>query len=162
MDRRSFIKLSSATLAASLLSNHQHAPYVYSDLALSTPGWLGSLLAPTSGLANWSTEQDSGSSASLSLVDGLEGSTVALDWNIGSGSWVQGKYTFSTPLDLSAADLFGVSLYGDESAAFANTVSFMFADVNHVFYGCDLIGKDFGVNQVGRWINNLALPKKLL
>ena len=38
----------------------------------------------------------------------------------------------------------------------------MFADVNDVFFGHDLRGVDGGVNQVGRWMNNLPFPKKLL
>ena len=51
-----------------------------------------------------------------------------------------GKYLRPGPVDLSEADLFGVTLRGDAAAQEANTVGIMFADVNDVFFGHDLRG----------------------
>jgi hypothetical protein len=124
------------------------------------PGWTGTVLISGDSLSGWSVEQDSGSSGTLQLADPvIAGKAVQLDWNIGEGDWVQGKFNFSSPVDLSSADIFGLSLRGDGSAQIPDTVSVMFADVNDVFYGYDLIGEAHGINQVGRPLFNIPLPK---
>lgn len=89
------------------------------------------------------------------MAEGWIENAVQLNWNIGAGEWVQAKYSFSTPVDLSQKDIFGISLHG--SAGSSNRISIMLADVNGVFFGteCD------GVNAVSRWMINLPFPKKL-
>jgi hypothetical protein len=88
-------------------------------------------------------------------VSGFIANAVQLNWNIGAGDWVQAKYTFAQPADLSQKDIFGLSLRG--STGVKNRVSIMFADVNGVFFGmeCD------GINLFARWLKNLPLPKKV-
>ncbi len=119
------------------------------------PGWQGNVLADTESLQNWTLEGE-GSSRDLQLVAGQSGQAVQLNWNI--RDYVQAKYTFPQPVDLSGADLFGVSLHGDGGGT-ATNMAIMFADVNNVFYGYDIIQGSSGINQINRWIN-LPLPKK--
>lgn len=150
--------------------------FIFSSISLANPdcapGWQGSVLIDTSVmrlLQNWTVESDSGSSGELQPSEGLTGQAVQLNWNIGTGDWVQAKYTFPQPVDLSGADLFGVSLHGGGPAEAANTVAIMFADVNNVFYGYlmsvnkhnDKWDNSGGINQINRWLINLPLPKKL-
>lgn len=124
------------------------------------PAWQGSTLVDAETLTGWAVERDTGSSGTLESVPGLTGDAVRLNWNIGSGDWVQARYTFPSPVDLSHADLFGLSLHGD-TAVPANAMAIMWADTAGVFYGCDLPGNSHGINQVDRWLINLPLPKKL-
>ncbi len=123
------------------------------------PGWQGNVLADTESLQNWTIENGSASDG-LQLVAGQSGKAVQLNWNVASsGDYVQAKYTFPQPLDLSGADLFGFSLHGDGGET-ATNMAIMFADVNNVFYGYDIIKGSSGMNQINRWIN-LPLPKKV-
>jgi len=121
----------------------------------SLPAWSGQTLAACEDLSGWSVEKDTGSLGSLALVDGLQGKAIELTWDIGSGQWVQARCDFSAPLDLSAKDLFGLSLRG--SASEARRVSVMFRDADGVFFGADLDG----INPISRWMINLPLPKRL-
>lgn len=131
------------------------------ELPCNLPGWNGTLLIDGETRDNWSVEMDRGSSGELAVTQGLIGQAIQLNWNIGAGDWVQGKYTFTQPADLSNADIFGVSIHGGGPSEMANTVSIMFADVNGSFYGYDMEGKSNGINQTDRWLINLPLPKKL-
>jgi len=137
---------------------------VKTGLALSTCalGWQGSVLIDGESLTHWVVEADQGSSGSLQSVPGINGQAVQLNWNIGAGNYVQGKYTFPTAVNLSQADIFGISLHGGGSGEQANTVAIMFADVNDVFYGYDWTGKSHGINQINRWLINIPIPKKQL
>lgn len=138
--------------------------FLFSSISLANPdcapGWQGSMLIDAESLQNWTVESDSGSSGGLQPSEGLTGQAVQLNWNIGTGNWAQAKYTFPQPVNLSGADLFGVSLHGGPTEA-ANTVAIMFADVNNVFYGYDMRGDNSGINQINRWLINLPLPKKV-
>ena len=125
------------------------------------PGWQGTELIDGESLANWDVEHDTAASGFLQLAPGLIGQAVQLDWNLGAGNWVQGRYAFPTPVNLSSADIFGVSLRGGGAGETANTISLMFADVNDVFYGFNLEAQDIGINQIDRWMINLAFPKRL-
>ncbi len=124
------------------------------------PGWTGQPLAPTDTLLNWRVEQDTGSSGALALVTNSQGAAIQLNWNISTGSWVQARYDFSPPIDLSGADIFGLTLRGDSNAP-ANAVTLMFADTNGVFFGYDMPGQQHGINQVSRPLLNLPVPKRL-
>ncbi len=165
LDRRKFLKLMASAMALAATSRigaeplasapGTYAPEPSSDL----PGWQGSLLIDGESLAHWTVEHDTGASGSLGLAPGLLGQAVQLNWNLGSGAWVQGRYTFPTPVNLSQADIFALSLQGGGPGEVANTVSLMFADVNNVFYGANMEGKASGVNQIDRWLINLPIPK---
>lgn len=120
-----------------------------------TPGWTGTVLIDCESTANWSVEADIGSSGNIAIVKGVLGGAVQLNWNGGTGTWVQAKYTFSQPVDLSQKDIFGLSLQG--SIGKAHTVSIMFADKNDVFYGLDCNG----ISSISFWMKNLIFPKKL-
>lgn len=167
MGRREFLELTGSVLALAAAQYGGAAPAglarrtLAQDLVSCAPGWLGTVLVDGESLTHWLKEYDSGSAASLGLAPGLEGQAVQLDWDLGSGNWAQGKCTFPAPLDLSGADIFGLSLRGGGAVEMANTVAIMFADVNDVFYGYDMPGKANGLNQIDRWLINLALPKKL-
>jgi hypothetical protein len=119
------------------------------------PGWNGQLLIDGESPTNWEVEHHNSSSGTIVSVVGFIGNAVELNWNIGVGDWVQARYTFSQPVDLSQKDIFGLSLRG--SAGVKNRVSLMFADVNGVFYGMDCDG----INTIARWMKNLPLPKKI-
>jgi len=119
------------------------------------PGWNGQVIIDGENSTNWSVEADNGSSGTITTAGGFIGNAVQLNWNIGTGQWVQAKYTFPQPVDLSQKDIFGLSLRG--SAGATNRVSLMFADVNGVFFGMDCDG----LNTIGVWMKNLPLPKKL-
>lgn len=124
---------------------------------------MGSVLIDGDSLTNWTVENDTGSSGSLQIANEIvSGQAVQLNWNIGTGNWVQGKYSFTSPIDLSNADIFGISLRGGGANELQNTVGIMFADENDVFYGYDMTGKDNGINQIDRNLNNISIPKKLL
>jgi hypothetical protein len=132
-----------------------------------TPAWEGTALIECDSLEGWTVERDEGSSGSLGLADPLAGGgavarSIHLSWDIGSGDWVQAKHTFARPVDLRGADLFAVTLRGGGTEELPNTVSVMFADVNDVFFGYDMPGERFGVNQLGRTLWNIPLPKKML
>ncbi len=120
-----------------------------------SPNWNGQLIIDSENLNNWSVEHDNGSSGTTASVAGFIGNAAQLNWNIGAGDWVQAKYTFPQPVNLSQKDIFGVSLKG--SNAIMNRVSIMFADANGVFFGMDCDG----INTIGRWMKNLPLPKKV-
>ncbi|MCX7114121.1 MAG: hypothetical protein NTX45_29435 [Proteobacteria bacterium] len=116
-------------------------------------------MADTESLQNWTIENRSASDG-LQLVAGQSGQAVQLNWDVASsGDYVQAKYTFPQPVDLSGADLFGVSLHGDGGGT-ATNMAIMFADVSNVFYGYDIKKGSSGINQINRWIN-LPLPKKI-
>ena len=137
---------------------------VVSDTSLAgdcLPGWSGQLLvpAPGPGLPGWRVETDTGSSGNLLLVSNVSGTHIQLNWSIDTGSWVQARYDFVSPLDLSAADIVGLTVHGD-SNSLPNTVTVMLTDVNGVFYGYDLPGQNGGINQVTRWLANLPAPRK--
>ena len=125
------------------------------------PGWSGQLLVPTptAGLPGWIIEQDVNSSGTLTLATNQSETILQLNWNIGPGDWVQARYDFATPLDLSAADILGVTLRGDSNCP-ANTVTIMCVDTNDVFYGYDFPGQNSGINQVTRWLPELPATKK--
>ncbi len=125
------------------------------------PGWSGQVLmpAPTPGLPGWRVETDTGSSGSLLLVSNGSTTNIQLNWTIGTGDWVQARYDFAAPLDLSAADILGIALHGD-SNALPNTVTVMLADAQGIFYGYDFPGQTSGINQVTRWLRNLPVPRK--
>jgi len=119
------------------------------------PGWNGTVLIDCESTSNWSVEANNGSSGTITTITGFIGNAVQLNWNIGTGDWVQAKYTFPQPLDLSQKDIFGLSLRGSPSDL--KDVDLMFADVNNVFYGAHFEG----ISNIQRWMKNLALPKKL-
>lgn len=119
------------------------------------PGWSGETLIDCESTLNWSVETGPGASGSLAIAPGVIDNAVELSWSLGGGDWVQTKYTFLPPLDLSEKDIFGVSLRGSSSPA--NRVSLMFADANNVFFGIDLEG----ANLIARWMINLSFPKKM-
>jgi hypothetical protein len=119
------------------------------------PGWNGTILIDCESTANWSVEASTGASGTISSIPGFVGSAVQLNWNIGAGDWVQAKYTFPQPVDLSQKDIFGLSLRG--SLSDLKDVDIMFADINNVFYGTHFEG----INNIQTWMKNLPLPKKL-
>lgn len=166
MNRRTFLKMLGTAGGSIVLNFNPFFPVKVSlALSLCAPGWRGSVLINGESLTNWKSEyDDKGSFGTLQLVGGVNGNdqAVQLNWDIGTGDWVQGKYTFPQPVDLSRADLFGVSLHGGGSTEQANTVSIMFADENDVFYGYNMEGKNNGINQINRWLINLSFPKKVL
>ena len=98
------------------------------------PGCGREVLIDCDSLSHWGFECDNGSSGSRELVSGLIDNAIKLNWNIGTGEWVQAKYRFSEPVDLSTWDIFGLNLHGDTSSI-PNLVSIMFADTNNVFFG---------------------------
>ena len=167
--RRAFLELTGSLFV--LAASQQVATATFASLLKSfaqqppacAPGWQGTVLIDGESLTNWTVEQDTGASGSLGLTSGLMGSqAVQLDWNLGSGDWVQGKYSFPTPVNLAQADIFGLSLHGGGPGEVANTVSIMFADVNDVFFGYDMEGEENGINHIDRWLINLSIPKKSL
>lgn len=119
------------------------------------PGWSGETLIDCESALHWSVEAGTGASGSLAIVPGFIDNAVELSWNLSGGDWVQAKYTFLQPLDLSEKDIFGLSLRGSSSPA--NRVSLMFADTNNVFFGIDCEG----ANLIARWMINLSFPKKM-
>lgn len=120
-----------------------------------SPGWTGETVLDCETLRNWSVEKDAGTGGSLEIEDGFVGKAVRLNWDLNSGEWVQAKYTFPIPVDLSEKDIFGLSLKG--SAGTANRISLMFADRDGVFFGLDCDG----LSAVSRWMINLSFPKKM-
>ena len=167
MDRRLFLKLtgglfvvSAAQRVGATASAAQRVATVPQPTTCA-PGWHGAELIDGESLANWVIEHDTGASATLQLAPGLIGQAVQLDWDLGAGNWVQGRHAFPTPVNLSLADIFGVSLRGGGAGETANTISLMFADVNDVFYGFNLEAQNIGINQIDRWMINLAFPKRL-
>ena len=119
------------------------------------PGWNGTVLIECETTSNWSVEASGGASGFISSATGIIGNAIQLNWNMGTGDWVQAKYTFQQPIDLSQKDIFGLSLQG--SLSNMNNVDLMFADVNDIFYGAHF--ED--INKVKMWMKNLSLPKKL-
>jgi hypothetical protein len=133
-------------------------PFIQTDDKISTncsPGWHGTVILDCEDLDHWSLESDTFSNGNLELVPGFIGSAVQLNWDMGTGDWVQGKYTFTKPIDLSNYDIFGVSFNGSDSTP--NRVCLMFADTHDVFYGCDFDE----INGIDRWMKNIAVPRKL-
>ncbi|MDZ7292488.1 MAG: T9SS type A sorting domain-containing protein [candidate division KSB1 bacterium] len=121
-----------------------------------SPGWNGQVLIyGDEDPRNWMVEADNGSSGTIDIVPGFIGNAVQFNWNLGTGNWVQIKYTFPQPIELSQKDIFGVSLRG--STGIKNRISIMFADTNGVFFGMDCDG----INTISRWMKNLPLSKKL-
>ncbi len=120
-----------------------------------SPGWFGTVIINCEIRDNWFVESDTGSNGSLTLVPGFIDNAVQLNWDIGTGDWVQGKYIFPEPINLSNYDIFGVSFHGFNSTP--NCVSLMFADTHNVFYGCNLDE----INSIDRWMKNIAVPRNL-
>jgi hypothetical protein len=77
----------------------------------------------------------------------LDGQALEFDWSIGSGTWTQAKYSFPSPVDLSGADIIGLSLKGGGTSEPSNDIRIMVADQNGVFYGYMIPG---GINRVNR------------
>lgn len=167
MKRRTFLELTGSICTLAALQHMGASPLrartkTFAQQPSSCmPGWQGTGLIDGNSLANWTVEHDAGASGTLELVPGLVEQAVQLTWDLGSGNWAQGKYTFPTPVDLSQADIFGISLHGGGTGELATTVSIMVADVNDVFYGYTMEGKQHGINQIDRWLMNCPLPKKL-
>jgi hypothetical protein len=126
------------------------------------PGWSGQPLvpAPTAGLPGWTVEHDLGSIGTVVLATNANNPILQLNWNIGTGDWVQARYDYPASIDLSAADILGMTLHGDSNCP-PNTVAIMCVDTNNVFYGYDLPGQYSGLNQVRRWMYELPAPKKV-
>ena len=120
-----------------------------------TTGWNGNVLIDCETTDNWSIESSNRSSGFISSVSGFLGNAIEFNWDISTGDWVQAKYTFPQPIDLSQIDIFGLSLKGNGS--YPNNIDLMFADVNNVFYGAHFDS----INDIQTWMKNLALPKKL-
>lgn len=127
------------------------------------PGWSGQRLVPvpTAGLPGWSVEHDANSTGSLTLATNSGEAVLQLNWNIGTGDWVQARYDFAVPQDFSSADLLGVTIHGDSNCP-PNTVTIMCVDANDVFYGFNWPGQNSGLNQVTRWVPELPVPRKAL
>ena len=125
------------------------------NLSNCTPGWNGTVLIDCETTANWSVEASNGSSGIISTTSGFIGDAVQFNWDLGTGDWVQAKYTFSQPINLSQIDIFGLSLKGDGN--YPDNIDLMFADTNDVFYGAHFDA----INNITIWMKNLALPKKL-
>lgn len=127
------------------------------------PGWSGQRLVPlpTAGLPGWRVEHDVNSTGSLVLATNQGEPVLQLNWNIGTGDWVQARYDFAVPQDLSAADLLGVTIRGDSNCP-PNTVALMCVDANDAFYGFNWPGQNSGLNQVTRWLPELPVPRKAL
>ena len=120
-----------------------------------TLGWNGTVLIDCDTIANWSIEASNGSSGYILTTSGFIGDAIQFNWDLGSGDWVQAKYTFPQPINLSQPDIFGLSLKGDGS--YPDNIDLMFADINNVFYGAHFDA----INNITIWMKNLALPKKL-
>jgi hypothetical protein len=158
----SAIRLVLFLLVAVLVSLFFRPPAGAADPACS-PGWNGTVLIGCDSLDRWTVEKDSGASGSLQLAPSIVGGqSVELDWDLGTGDWVQARYDFSTPVDLSRADILGISLQGGGPAELPNTVGILVADVNDVFHGYDMGGPSRGINQIDRSLLNLPIPKKLV
>jgi hypothetical protein len=115
-------------------------------------GWDGNVLITCQSTDNWSTVVDSGATCTLSTVAGVFGDAVAMNWNLADGDWVQAKYSFPEPVDLSTADVFGVTMRGDGYSP-DNTVVLMFADTNDVYFAHYL---PRGINHWGKWLVNMT------
>jgi len=119
------------------------------------PGWIGDTLINCDSTGNWSVETNSTRSfGNIVGISGILGNALQLNWSSDTGGWVQSKYTFPRPVDLSQKDIFGLSLRGSTGKPYP--VSVMFADTNGVFYGLDCNG----VNSIPFWMKNLIFPKK--
>jgi len=143
---------------ASAVTIQDKDPFMQVDsrnLANCSPGWHGTVIIDCEDLDNWSFESDTGSKRNLELVSGFIGNAVQLDWDMGTDGWVQGKYTFTKPINLSNYDIFGVSFHGSDSMP--NCVCLMFADTYDVFYGYNFNE----CNGIDRWMKNIAIPRKL-
>lgn len=119
------------------------------------PGWTGRLLIGCESTSGWGIEHDNGSTGTVRTTAGVIGGAVQLDWDIGAGDWVQARYSFPGPIDLSREDIFGVSLHGDTGSL--NRVAIMFRDADGVFWGFDFDN----LGNVNRWMINISLPKTL-
>ncbi len=119
------------------------------------PGWTGRLIIDCESTFGWGIEHDNGSTGAVETTAGVINDAVQLNWDIGTGNWVQARYTFGGLIDLSQEDIFGISLRGD--SGISNRVAVMFRDADGVFWGfnCD------NLNIVDRWMINISLPKKL-
>lgn len=159
--RRRFLKLSAGLLALTAARIPVDGAARAAPRACP-PGWQGHAIIDDEPLGNWAVEQDAGASGALVSVPGLSGLAVRLDWNLGVGSWVQARYLFPQPVDLSLDDIFAITLHGGSAAELRNTVTIMFADASGAFYGYDMPPGEFGINQMDRWLINLAFPKQAL
>ncbi len=119
------------------------------------PAWNGQVLIDCEKPQNWTVEKDQGASGTITIVTGFINNAIQFNWNLGTGQWIQAKYSFPQPVDLSQKDIFGISLFG--STGTPNQVSLMFTDVNGVFYGLNVDG----LNVIDRWFKNLPFPKKM-
>ncbi len=119
------------------------------------PGWTGRVIIDCESTSGWGIEHDNGSAGTLGTTAGVSNNAVQLNWDIGTGNWVQARYTFRPLVDLSREDIFGVTLRGD--AGSANVVALMFTDADGVFWGFD----GDGLSNIDRWMMNISLPKRL-
>jgi hypothetical protein len=128
----------------------------FPQLPACVPGWTGRLIIGCESTSGWGIEQDNGSTGTVETTAGVFDNAVQLNWDIGTGNWVQARYAFDGLIDLSLEDIFGISLRGDNGIS--NRVAVMFRDADGVFFGfnCD------NLSNVDRWMINLSLPKKLL
>jgi len=86
------------------------------------------------------------SSGEISSADSWEGKGVKLEWNLGTGRWIYARYVFDKAIDLSKAKSFHVRLRGVGLGA-TYKIGVMFADIDNVFYGEDILRKG-----MDRWV----------
>jgi len=125
------------------------------QLPACVPGWTGRLIIDCENTSGWGIEHDNGSTGTVETTAGVIDNAVQLNWDIGTGDWVQARYTFDGLIDLSREDIFGVSLRGDTGSS--NRVAVMFRDTDGVFFGFDCDN----LSNIDRWMINISLPKKL-
>ncbi len=124
-------------------------------------GWQGRVLADGDSLDGWSVDTSGGSGGSLSLADGVMEKAVQLNWDIGPGDWVQARYNFPAVMDLSDADLIGVTLRGGGPSEPRNSIVVALADTNNSVYHGGFYTENNSINQLDRWLMNISLPKTL-
>jgi hypothetical protein len=133
----------------------------YTPPATCTPAWVGTMMVACETAERWTVETDAGASASLNVVPGTDGNALELNWNMGTGLWVQARYDAVPTIDLSQVDIFGISLKGGAASDQPVQVTLMFKDVNGIVVGTDIAISGQGINQIPRWLNNLAFPRSL-
>ena len=100
---------------------------------------------PTATLQGWRLESDAGARGALALVTNSMGGQVQLGWNLGTGSWLQARYDFSSPVDVSQTGTFSLNLRGDDQTH-SNIVTLMLVDGDGVFFGCNLLVPGSGLD----------------
>lgn len=97
--------------------------------------------------------------ASGDLMQGEDGALL-LRWDLGWSDWVQILHHSPRPVDLSRTAGFTVALRGAHELGTANSIRVMFADVNNVFYGHELLGPHRGLGHFHRWSARLFFARK--